>query len=259
MFREYKNMYLIIFAVIVPFIGIVYYQKQKIKKKLSKELFESLVWPPLSNPQFKIQEFLEQKADPNFFYENRPEKNTPLCDAAYHHQTNNIKLLLQYKADINKSDKLNKTPLIYSLSHYEDDLDEINMLLEKKANTNHADYKGDTAFIHVLKEGQTSNDFTLTILKQLLKYNANPLHTNFKNKSALTIAKQLKYEPPIIEFLTTIEQQEKEKQFQAIKRIIFCSLFAKATHRKNEHFKKLSEMELFDRNVIERGILPFLK
>ena len=74
------------------------------------------------------------------------------------------------------------------------------------------------------------------------------------------ILKEIYYFP---EELSRLEANAKalntDKEFQAIKRIVFCSLFAIAPHRKDESLKKLSDMELFDRNIIERGVFPFLK
>lgn len=237
--------YRIITGFILPLTAIITCLYKNKKNKLNKQLLENMTL----YPDFDAKPLLEQKADPNYSCKDL-YINTPLCIAANYENINNIKLLLECKANVNYPDKWGRTPLMYSLPS----LSCVNLLLDNKADTNQSDYKGETAYFHLLKKIRRNNGDRAAIIKQLLKYNSNPLHVNFEKKSALSIAKEMEENPLILQLFMEAE----EKHYKEIKYIIYCSLFTKNPLRQHEPLNRLANMDLFDKNLIKKEVFSFL-
>jgi ankyrin repeat protein len=194
-------MYLLITTFFLPLIGIVYLHTKLKENKLSQQLFND-------NP-ITVKSLLQQNADPNYIDQTRTQLNTPLCHAVFNRNLTIIKLLLEYKANINQSDSNGDSPLMLGIYHPRC----IQLLLENKAD------------VRYTKKGH------------------NPLSIAKKNNSPSTV----------------LLKDAEEKHFQEIRRIVYFSLFNKSNTRKGESFKKLSELPLFDINLVEKEILSFLQ
>ncbi|XP_034952602.1 serine/threonine-protein phosphatase 6 regulatory ankyrin repeat subunit B-like [Chelonus insularis] len=118
---------------------------------------------------------------------------TPLfiaCKMNLKHQVDIIKILLQYKANINCTDSTSNTPL--HIACQARNLEVITVLLENGANPNSANDEGQTP-LHLVcaqkdAKDESTDEMTLKIIELLLQYNANIEAVDMKGWTPLFIA-----------------------------------------------------------------------
>lgn len=127
-----------------------------------------------------------------------------------------VKKLLKCGLGINMQDKNGDTPLIKAIQFLQFDI--AKDLIEAGANVNYVNKKGNTALIELVKRFVPNYSLFISDLKRnpyetllalLLKKNANIDHRNNKDKNALDIAREKKFEA-LYRFLSVIRNRKKK-------------------------------------------------
>ncbi|EOQ87465.1 ankyrin repeat protein [Leptospira yanagawae serovar Saopaulo str. Sao Paulo = ATCC 700523] len=148
---------------------------------------------------FEAAKFLlERGANPNLARELERAANTSLIRVARYLEKEDIlpflKLLLQYKADINGKDKYGETALI-SLA-WNNRIEEARFLLENGADIHAKTIYGDTALHRAAQQGFGD------MVKLLLDYKANPKIKDKDGRTPLAVAKSFGH-TKVIDILKT--------------------------------------------------------
>ena len=111
--------------------------------------------------------------------------NTALLWAAYHNNTEIVKLLLTYDANINYVNAGGDTTLIWAA--YYNNLEMVKLLLTYGANINHANQGGNTVLIYATSYNNPE------MVKLVLRNGANINHVSNDGETALKVATKQKY------------------------------------------------------------------
>ena len=133
-----------------------------------------------------MQALIKKKADVNMADEE--EGFTPLIAAAEQGHTKAVRMLLDAKANPNKTDKQGWTPLLMTICNGHIDI--VKMLLDAKANINASNVEGRTPLINAADNGY------IDIVRLLLENNANVNATckcGKKPQTALSLAQEHGY------------------------------------------------------------------
>jgi ankyrin repeat protein len=169
----------------------------------------------------QAQQLLQQGANPNFIYENKGYKTTPLHAAASRGNNEMIKLLLKFGANPNSYDYKNWTPLVRALANCSEKHSELTIDLLLKSGADPNAIQGESGTDNQLLSWAITYD-CIHAARLLLQAGANPNIAHKRNTSSLDFAKSmlvLRYTktentPDIIKLLTKYNELDKAADTQ---------------------------------------------
>lgn len=146
-------------------------------------------------------EFINFLKDPNnekYINDEDNDHQTVLHNAAYDEEYQVVQMLLDRRADANKRDKFNRTPLSYCVDGVPDiNIPILRLLITRGANINETDIRGFTSLHYAVLAGN------LVKVKKLLSLGAdiNQMNNNLETPLRLALARDIPHKNEMLQLL----------------------------------------------------------